>query len=307
MKRMRGFSLIELAIVLVIVTLLIGGLAVPLTAQIQARRIAETKKTLEEAREAIIGYAMSHAVNVSPPTTCTCVYKADNTLNTPDIPLDASDDPDSTCSVSLCPISYIASATMTLTPPITRHRLPCPDKLDDGNPLTTDDGDGVADHIDADPTQDCARPYGYLPWATLGVASQDAWGNRLRYAVSDAFSKSTGFSNIDEGNLKVCNSSANAGTSDCTSGNVADKVPVVLLSHGPNGWGALNVSGKTLALIGGNGEKENYNTDTEFVSSLPYKPADGSAAEQAKEFDDLVRWISADQIRGRVCPSGGCP
>lgn len=44
MKRIRGFSLIELAIVLVIVTLLIGGLAVPLTAQIQARRIAETKK-----------------------------------------------------------------------------------------------------------------------------------------------------------------------------------------------------------------------------------------------------------------------
>jgi len=53
MKPARGFTLIELAIVLVIVTILIGGLAVPLSAQIQARRIAETKKTLEEAREAI--------------------------------------------------------------------------------------------------------------------------------------------------------------------------------------------------------------------------------------------------------------
>lgn len=57
MRVQRGFTLIELAIVLVIITILIGGLAVPLTAQIQARRIAETKKTLEETREAIIGFS----------------------------------------------------------------------------------------------------------------------------------------------------------------------------------------------------------------------------------------------------------
>ena len=44
MKRTRGFTLIELAIVLVIITILIGGLAMPLSAQIQARRIAETKQ-----------------------------------------------------------------------------------------------------------------------------------------------------------------------------------------------------------------------------------------------------------------------
>ncbi len=43
MKQARGFTLIELAIVLVIITILIGGLAVPLSAQIQARRIAETR------------------------------------------------------------------------------------------------------------------------------------------------------------------------------------------------------------------------------------------------------------------------
>ena len=57
MKQARGFTLIEMAIVMVIVTILIGGLAMPLSAQIQARRIAETNKTLEEAREAIIGFA----------------------------------------------------------------------------------------------------------------------------------------------------------------------------------------------------------------------------------------------------------
>lgn len=64
MKRTRGFTLIELAIVLVIVTILIGGLAMPLSAQIQARRIAETKKTLDEVREAIFGFALSKSILV---------------------------------------------------------------------------------------------------------------------------------------------------------------------------------------------------------------------------------------------------
>lgn len=60
MKNQQGFTLIELAIVLVIVTILVGGLAMPLSAQIQARRIAETRNTLAEAREALLGYAMTH-------------------------------------------------------------------------------------------------------------------------------------------------------------------------------------------------------------------------------------------------------
>jgi len=58
----RGFTLIEMAIVLVIITVLIGGLAMPLSAQIQARRIAETKKTLEEAQHAIMGYKLHTAI-----------------------------------------------------------------------------------------------------------------------------------------------------------------------------------------------------------------------------------------------------
>ncbi|HWR78357.1 MAG TPA: prepilin-type N-terminal cleavage/methylation domain-containing protein [Thiobacillus sp.] len=287
MNQPRGFTLIELAIVLVIITILIGGLAVPLSAQIQARRIAETNRTLEEAREAIIGYAMSHRSTA----TCTCTYSPGNPVTA--TPL---------ACLSFCPVSTV---TDTVTGDITLstgHRLPCPDKLDDGDPLTTDDGDGVADHVGADPTADCVKPYGYLPWATLGVANQDAWGNRLRYAVTDAFSRSAGFSNSDPGDLKVCDSSANAGTSDCVPGNVADKVPVVLVSYGPNGWGARNVNGKTQAPPSSNHEKENANTDTEFVSRTPSTAGDG-----AGEFDDLVVWISDGLLRSRVCPSGGCP
>lgn len=55
----RGFSLIELAVVLLIVSLLLGGLLVPLATQVQQRQVVETEKALEEVKEALIGFAAS--------------------------------------------------------------------------------------------------------------------------------------------------------------------------------------------------------------------------------------------------------
>ena len=290
MTRSRGFTLIEMAIVLVIITILIGGLAMPLSAQIQARRIAETSKTLDEAKEAIIGYAMSHSTS----SQCNCIYH----------PADYGVVSSTTCpSTVSCPVIAPPSTDTIIPLTLTRHYLPCPDKLDDGNPATTNDGDGIEETRVGGV---CPQSEGYLPWATLGTGIQDAWGNHLRYAVTDAFSNSAGFSNTDVGDLQICDSSANTGASDCgASGNVAANVPLVLLSHGPNGWGARNVNGTTLANPSSNNEKENANTsnnDKEFVSRAP-----SSANGPAGEFDDLVKWISADQLRGRICPAGGCP
>lgn len=58
MKKSPGFSLIEMAFVLVIITLLLGGLLVPFTTQVEQRRIAETNKAMEEIKEALVGYAL---------------------------------------------------------------------------------------------------------------------------------------------------------------------------------------------------------------------------------------------------------
>lgn len=295
MKRTRGFTLIELAIVLVIITILIGGLAVPLLAQIQARRIAETQRTLEEAREAIIGYAMSNTIASS----CECVYKADSTLNLQDDPLDPSDDPDSTCPVSLCP----TTGTDTLELPIARHYLPCPD-LNGTDPEPGVDNDGVDGLTDLNNGVEdrylsgaCAASFGNLPWVTLGTAAQDAWGNRLRYQVTATFAdKSTGLPGTGGGDLQVCRASG------CATVDVAGDVPAVLVSYGPNGWGGRNINGNTLRAPTSADELENTNADVNYVSRTPSK-----ADDAAGEFDDLVKWISANQLRGRICPAGGCP
>jgi len=56
----RAFSLIEIAVVLVILTVLLTGIAVPLAAQVQMRRYDETRRLLDEGRDAILGFAAAN-------------------------------------------------------------------------------------------------------------------------------------------------------------------------------------------------------------------------------------------------------
>jgi len=57
---MRGFTLIEIAMVLLIMALLLGSLLAPLTAQIDQQKITETRKSLAGIQEALIGHAIAN-------------------------------------------------------------------------------------------------------------------------------------------------------------------------------------------------------------------------------------------------------
>jgi len=56
----RGFTLLEIAVVLFIVGLLIAGLVGPVETQIEARDRHTTRTTLEQALEALYGFAVTH-------------------------------------------------------------------------------------------------------------------------------------------------------------------------------------------------------------------------------------------------------
>ena len=56
----RGFTLIELVVVMAVVAVLLSALAVPIAAQVQLRRQDETRRILEEARDALLGFAAAH-------------------------------------------------------------------------------------------------------------------------------------------------------------------------------------------------------------------------------------------------------
>lgn len=56
----RGFTLIELAVVLLILGALFAGILIPFTTQVELRRVNDTQKTLTEIREALIGFAAAN-------------------------------------------------------------------------------------------------------------------------------------------------------------------------------------------------------------------------------------------------------
>lgn len=58
MKTQGGFSLIELAMVLLIISLLLGGLLVPLATQMESRQRSDAEQQLDRIKEALIGFAI---------------------------------------------------------------------------------------------------------------------------------------------------------------------------------------------------------------------------------------------------------
>ena len=237
MRKARGFTLIELAIVLVILTVIAGGLLVPLTKRIEMQRYEDTRKLLDLAQAALIGYTMSNRISGS-----------------------------------------------------NRSYLPCPDINQDGVEDRTGDS--------------CSQQQGRLPWVTLGLNSLDAWGNHIDYAVHDDFSDKSpakGISNSTKGDFRIC-----AISSNCSGVNLlAEKIPFIVLSRGPNGKGALSANGTLIAWAPATtsaDENENLNNGSTYVSRPP-TPAESALGE----FDDLVVWLSTPALLARICPAGGCP
>lgn len=225
--------------VLMIVGLLLGGMMIPLSAVMENRGISETKKTLEDAREALVGFAVING------------------------------------------------------------RLPCPASSASNGTEKFVSGGSAA-------TGGCANfNNGYLPAATLGITptdtsgfAVDAWGNRIRYAVtswsSNAFTKTNGMKSVGISTLApdllVC-STASANSTSCSVSNstLASGVPIIIFSTGAK-------SGA------GTDENENADNDKVFVS---HSTTSSSAANGA--FDDLVIWLSPNVLINRLIQAGQLP
>ncbi len=58
MKKIKGFTLIEVAIVLLIITLALGSLLGPVSTQLKEAKIKETEAQLQEIKQAILAFAI---------------------------------------------------------------------------------------------------------------------------------------------------------------------------------------------------------------------------------------------------------
>lgn len=172
-----------------------------------------------------------------------------------------------------------------------RPYLPCPDLDRPG--AGGEANDGVEDRRE---DGGCQAQVGNAPWITLGVPEADAWGNRHSYAVSPAFSNArSGIAPWPEpaAELRVC---LDQGCARFV------RAAALILSHGRNGLGAINLIGRRNQPASGADEQENNDGDLAFVLRPP------SAADRpGGEFDDLGQVYSAPWLLGRLCgPGPGC-
>ncbi|MGH8649967.1 MAG: type II secretion system protein [Burkholderiales bacterium] len=65
----RGFTLVEIAIAIFIITLLLGSILVPLTTQVEQRQVSEMQKMLEDIKAALMGFAVANGYLPCPDKT----------------------------------------------------------------------------------------------------------------------------------------------------------------------------------------------------------------------------------------------
>lgn len=206
--RERGFTLAEMAVVLVIVALMLGGLLIPLSAQrdIEARR--NTTRAMETIREALLGYAV---VNGRLP----CPAQADIAAGAANAGVEAYDN--STC---LCTATGTAAhggtscaGTSTVSGVLPWATLGVPES-DAWN-----------------------RRYTYL--VTAAYARSIGQANSYCNTVPASPPANAAFALCTRGLAVVLDASV-AGVPLTT----ADEVPAVVISHGDNGLGSWGSDGK---------------------------------------------------------------
>lgn len=168
--------------------------------------------------------------------------------------------------------------------------LPCPAiSANDGNEgQRSAGGSGI-----------CNNLQGFLPWVTLGTRKSDGWGRLLRYSVTSVFANSVSKPTFSVVTGQMIRSSSAPITS------LAAAVPVVMLSHGPNGNGATLENGIAITNTSttNTDEQTNLSNTNTFISRVPTE----NTTAPGGEFDDIVTWIPTSILFNRMVAAGQLP
>ena len=80
-ERIRGFTLVEIAIAIFIITILLGSILIPLHTQVEQRQVSEAQKSLDDIKEALIGHAIAKGYLPCPDRTSGGAGTANDTAN----------------------------------------------------------------------------------------------------------------------------------------------------------------------------------------------------------------------------------
>ncbi len=108
-----GFSLVEMAIVLVIVGVLLGGLLPTISSQIEQQRRNETRKYINEVRDAMLGYSAANGSLPCPDITNDGLADIASAVTTDNIPITGQSTKKYSCSATVGTVPY---NTLGVTP-----------------------------------------------------------------------------------------------------------------------------------------------------------------------------------------------
>ncbi len=265
----RGFSLIELAIVLVVIAVLLATLAVPLSAQVEQRRREETIRQLDTIKEAINGFAISRGRLPCPSRL------ADNGIESLD-PVGGE-----TVGSCLAYNGYLPAVTLGLSPV-------------DSNGFAIDAWGGNTNRIRyAVKDVNVTLPLPTDCLATTKHAFTAKGGMRqLSMPCLAAYNDDT----MSKTLLTVCSSTPAAAQPFCKTSKLTVSAPFVLISNGKNAptGGVVGTDEAWNAANAGDG--------TVFVSRAP-----STAGAPGGEFDDIVVWGSLNTLFARMVAAGQLP
>lgn len=274
-RRAAGFTLAEIAISLVVVGLLLGSILSTVSNQIDARNVRDMQDRFNLVKDALIGFAQANG------------------------------------------------------------RLPCP-----ANGLLATGATGAGlEEVVSTATYVCksGSQYAVLPWATLGIAEADVWGRRYTYKVaqptfSDAVAQNTW---TWPGPAPAAQSPACVPTPTptqatfalCTlgyftittrtpgnkAGSSVSGVPVVIISHGKNGYGAYTSAGVQYSAPPAVNADETANATAAATTFYmrEQSPQESTCSDTGAgnfcEYDDLVAFIPVSLLVTRMVSAGKLP
>jgi prepilin-type N-terminal cleavage/methylation domain-containing protein len=266
----RGFTLIELSVVMVIVAFLIGGLIYTLAAQVEQRNFEETRRRLDQARELLLAFAITNGRLPCPARSAATAAPA--TV--------AGDEVLTTTGTVGCIGDAITDFYGGASGGVTLGLLPAR-----SIGFQQVDSNGLA--VDA-----WGNP---LRYAIANLITNCSGSSTLPHFVNAANLKANGIS-CQPNDLLVCKSAT--GITATTCGGAANQimsqslVVAILFSTGKNGAGAP----------GGVDEAANLNGDRIYVYHTP-----SSSAAANGEFDHQFTWITHGELYGRMIAAGILP
>jgi prepilin-type N-terminal cleavage/methylation domain-containing protein len=288
MSHQRGFSLVEIAVVLVIIAILITAVGIPIATQAEQQRVADTQKQLDVISEAIYGFAMA---NGRLPCPSRYVSDADNSAGR-----------ESFCTAAT------GTCVGTETTAVQAHGN-CSNHIGflPATTLGLKPTDNLGFSIDAFGLSQNRIRYAVFGSPTVnaifqinGVDNAFTKTDGLRTATMSMASAST------QNYLFVCGSAATGSplpsttnttalsTNTCGVGvtTLTNQAPFIIWSLGKN------------APTGGAGADEATNLNGDFAFAFHTQTASGASGG---EFDDIVTWGNLNTLFARMVQAGKLP